>query len=249
MSSPRIDSARKTLPVEVATEPAEHKPTRGLKHHDTSHSSENTVSKHPGHRPFDPKPSAFVAATDAVSSAPHVAEATKLANELAPKIAGHHTIEYRYMKLLPDENGHVHRVEERGTVEIDLPLPSVPLRVEPSASRSYGVTPALSTDSFELSLAQANERGVVDTARTMVHEWGHTAVNRNLMERMDPIRAYEVASRPIGLWESLSYKSPSTGEFVQVTPSGQGVSPHEMVGQYAGALFDKALAERKASKP
>ena len=69
------------------------------------------------------------------------------------------------------------------------------------------------------------------------------------MERMDPLRAYEVASRPIGLWESLSYKSPSTGEFVQVTPSGQGVSPHEMVGQYAGALFDKALAERKASKP
>ena len=79
--------------------------------------------------------------------------------------------------------------------------------------------------------------------------WAHTAVNRGLAEQRDPKAAYELVAAPIGLWETLSYKSPSTGEFVQVTPSGGGVSAHEMAGQYAGALFDKALAERKAKRP
>ncbi|MBE2253286.1 MAG: hypothetical protein IAE78_27390 [Myxococcus sp.] len=83
----------------------------------------------------------------------------------------------------------------------------------------------------------------------MIHEWAHTAVNRGLSERPDPSAAYEVVASPIGLWESLQYRSPATGEFVQVTPSGSGVSLHEMAGQYAGALFDKALTERKARRP
>ncbi|MBL8921102.1 MAG: hypothetical protein JNJ54_19725 [Myxococcaceae bacterium] len=244
MAAPRIDGSRSATLLDTQANEA----PRPLPGRASPPAEGHAVSRHPGRRALDQQPVSFVA-NDVIAAAPNVAEATKLANELAPSIAGRHTIEYRLVRLVRDLDGHVRRVAEQGTMELNLALPDRPTRVELSLSRSYGVTPALSTDAFGLSPTQAQERGVTDTARTMVHEWGHVAVNRTLLEGPDPKAAYERASAPIGLWESLSYKSPSTGEFVQVTPSGGGVSAHEMAGQYAGALFDKALAERKARRP
>jgi len=245
MAAPRIDGSRTAPLLDAQPDEAPRQSSKRSSQTAEAHS----VSRHPTRRTLDQQPVAFVPASDAVSAAPNVAEATKLANELAPSIAGRHTIEFKLVSLVRDQDGHVQRVAKQGTNDFNLTLPDRPTRVEPSNSNSYGVTPALSTDSFELSLTRAQERGVIDTARTMIHEWAHTAVNRGLAEQRDPKAAYELVAAPIGLWESLSYKSPSTGEFVQVTPSGGGVSVHEMAGQYAGALFDKALAERKAKRP
>lgn len=237
MSPPRIGSARipHTDVGEADVPPGRKQPA------DQPHS----VSRHPEPSPLT-RHLTFAPASREVAQAPNVAEATKLANELAPLIAGHHVIEYRLIRILRDDEGHSRRVEQQGTVEVDIVPGKAPIRVDPSNSASYGLTPVLSTESFELSLPRADERGVVDTARTMVHEWGHTSLNRMINQSGDPKRVYAIATEAIGLWESLSFKSPSTGEFVKVTPTTNGVTTHEMVGQYAGALFDKALASRKA---
>jgi hypothetical protein len=246
MAAPKIDSTRQTSIPDSHPNDAPAKSAKATRHDSES----NAVVRHPGRRPLDHHSSpAFVPANPTVSGAPNVAEATKLANDLAASIAGHHSIEFKLVSLVRDQEGHVRRVEEEGSIDFNLSLPNRPTRLDPSNSSSYGLTPVLSTDAFELSLPQAKGRGVVDTARTIIHEWAHTAVNRGLMERSDPRAAYDLVAKPIGLWESLSYKSPTSGEFVQVTPSGDGVSVHEMAGQYAGALFDKALADRAVKRP
>ncbi|MCA2978388.1 MAG: hypothetical protein INH41_11505 [Myxococcaceae bacterium] len=63
------------------------------------------------------------------------------------------------------------------------------------------------------------------------------------MTRPDPALAYRDASAPVGLFESLHFKRPLTGEDVQVMPSGVGVSGNEMVAQHVEHVFKRALAE------
>lgn len=131
-----------------------------------------------------------------MTRAPNVAEATKLANELAPLIAGHHAIEYRLIRVLRDDDGHYRQVEQQGSLEVDIVPGKDPIRIDPSSSASYGLTPVLSTDSFERSLPRADERGVVDSARTMVHEWGHTSLNRMITHSEARTAASSFSSPP-----------------------------------------------------
>jgi hypothetical protein len=192
----------------------------------------------------------LVPADETVRAAKNMKEAIALANELLPMIQGKHEIEYKRIALVKDEFGHIRQQAFQDRMVLDLsdsPGPKTISALPPSEKRRerYGETPRLSTDAFSVDLEQAEERAVVDTARTIIHEWAHTAVNRIMMTQPDPALAYQKASDPLGLFESLQFKSPLTGKYVEVTPSGPGVCGHEMVAQYMGQVFDKVLAERK----
>jgi hypothetical protein len=192
----------------------------------------------------------LVPADETVRAAKNMKEAIALANELLPMIQGVHQIPVKRVVLDTDDQGRVRQKTTEELVRIDLSRTELPSSISglgpPADSRTrYGETPVLGTDRFGVDLAQAAERGVELTAKTLIHEWAHTAVNRGLMAQPDPRQAYDAASSPIGTFESLKFKSPVTGEYVRVEPSGRGITDHEMVAQFVEHLFDKVLAERK----
>ncbi|MDX2012384.1 MAG: hypothetical protein SFW67_19465 [Myxococcaceae bacterium] len=180
-------------------------------------------------------------------------EAIALANELLPAIQGTYEIEFRRVTLEKDELGRVRqRVrEEKALVELTAApfAQTVEALPPPEADKKknvrYGLTPPRSVDRFQVDLDQARAREIEQTAKTLVHEWAHTALNRQLGKLPDGAARYAGATDPVGLFESIRFRSPATGEFVQVTPSGPGVTEHEMVAQFSEHLFDLALAQRK----
>lgn len=193
---------------------------------------------------------AIVAADDQVRGAEKMKEAIALANELLPAIQGRYEIESIRVKIQFDEQGRAWPIKIPSATTLDLsggPTRSISKLGPPEkpSTERYGATPRLSVDAFGIDLEQAKKRTVEDTAKTIIHEWAHTALNRLITQTPNPSVAYDVVAEPVGLYESIKFKSPVTGEFVEVTPSGPGVSEHEMVAQYVEQLVDRALAERK----
>jgi hypothetical protein len=196
---------------------------------------------------------AFVAADATVRQATNMKEAIALANELLPAIQGRYELEYRELALQKDELGRVRLVRSDRKFVVDLTAAPFPQQVEALPVRApnedqrerYGLTPPRSVDAFQVDLEQARRRDIELTAKTLIHEWAHTALNRQLGREPDAADAYTRATTPVAMFESLRFKSPATGEFVQVTPSGPGVTGHEMVAQFTEHLFEVALAKRK----
>jgi hypothetical protein len=212
----------------------------------------HTVSPFPSARGLQ----AFVPADALVQKSTHMKEAIALANALLPAIQGTYELEFRRVTYEKDEMGRLRQRirDEKALIQLTaapfaqsveaLPPP------EPGQKKTvrYGLTPPRSVDRFQVDLDQARAREVEQTAKTLVHEWAHTALNRQLSQLPDGEARYAGATDPVGLFESLRFRSPATGEFVQVTPSGPGVTEHEMVAQFSEHLFDLALAQRKKAR-
>lgn len=132
MAPPKVDpTSRPTVPDGAdAGVPLPRKPPPPT--HPNEHTS---VSKHPGRRPLD----AFVAAP-ALPQTANIKAALKLANELAPLIAGRYDIEIAEKRV--HYSGPYARAEEsQRTRSFELRLDEVPQTVTPSDSKTaFGST-------------------------------------------------------------------------------------------------------------
>ena len=168
---------------------------------------------------------------------PNLAPAVEIANTWIPALAKPVTveIEMEFAAVVTDA-GHAAFVTTSESFTLALGAHQAgPVLVIPTSlpGEHTGETPPLSTGEVHVDKF---ERPLLEIARTIVHEWGHTQTNVVIRMTKNPEASYLEMS---GQRKSVRFKHPETGTWTPVVGEQQTVG--EAISQFMAARFDSLI--------